>query len=295
MKIAITGASDLVGRALGARLRADGHEVVELVRREPHAGQVRWDVGSGLLDPRDLEGIDALVHLAGENIAGGRWTEERKRRIRESRTRGTALVASALTQLKSRPVLVSASAVGYYGDRGDEVLVEGARAGEDFLAQVCLAWEAAADPARDAGLRVVHPRFGVVLAKDGGAIAKMKAPFSMGAGGPPRDGPQFLRWIHLDDAAEAIRFALVTSTLRGPCNAVAPVATRNADFTRALGRAMSRPAVIPTPKFALRALFGEMADATLLASQNCVPRVLEQAGFSWKFPALDDALDDLLA
>ena len=294
MKIAITGASGLVGGALRSALSQDGHELVRLVRHAPRGpDELRWDVRAGELAPDELADVDALIHLAGENIAGGRWSEERKRRIRQSRADGTALVAKALAALSPdrRPAtLISASAVGYYGDRGDEVLSEESAPGEDFLAEVCQVWEAAAEPARAAGVRVVHPRLGVVLAAEGGALEKMRLPFSLGAGGPTGDGSQFMSWVHLADVVGIVRFALAHETLAGPINAVAPKAPRNREFTTALGRAMHRPALIPTPTFALRALFGEMADATLLASQNCVPAVLLREGYTWKYPELEGAL-----
>ncbi|MEZ4247777.1 MAG: TIGR01777 family oxidoreductase [Polyangiales bacterium] len=294
MKIAITGSSGLVGTALGEALRARGDEVVALVRRAPRtAGEVRWDPSERRVDVAGLEGIDALVHLAGENIADGRWTEARKRAIRESRVLGTEAVAQAVAELSSKPVLVSASAIGIYGDRGDAPLAEDAAPGEGFLAEVCVAWEHAAEAARLAGRRVVHPRIGIVLARDGGALGKMVTPFKLGVGGVLGTGRQFMSWVHVDDLVAQLLCAIDDPSLEGAFNAVAPEAVTNAQFTKALGRAVKRPTFLPVPRFAAKLAFGsELAEEALLASARVVPRVLSERGFTWRFASLDRALAD---
>ena len=294
MQVAITGASGLIGSALADALRADDVRVRPLVRRrEQLDGEaIYWNVRDSEIDTDALEGVDAVVHLAGENVAGGRWSDARKARIRDSRTVGTALLAGALASLRSKPkVLLSASAIGIYGDRGDETLTEDAEAGEGFLAEVCVAWEAAAAAAADAGLRVVHPRIGIVLSKEGGALAKMKTPFQLGMGGRMASGRQWMSWVHLEDVVRSLRFALETPSLRGAYNAVAPAPARNADFTKALGRALGRPTLLPVPGFALKlAVGGAFAEEALLASARCVPGALADAGFRFAFPDLDEAL-----
>lgn len=296
MRIGITGASGLVGTALRRSLEADGHRVAPFVRRPPAEGEIFWDPARGDLDASELEGLDAVVHLAGESVAGGRWTEERKRRIRDSRVHGTDLLARALAACARRPrVLVSASAVGFYGDRGDEVLDEEAGPGEGFLAEVCQAWEAAAEPARQAGVRVAHPRIGVVLAAEGGALAKMKGPFRLGLGGVIGTGQQFMSWVHRDDLVAMLRFAVDTEALEGPFNAVAPQPVRNAEFTKALGAALGRPTMLPLPAFAARLAMGrELADEMLLASTRCVPARLQSLGFTFRYPQLEAALRSVL-
>jgi len=292
MKIAVTGASGLVGSALVAALEDGGHRVVRLVRRQPEGdGEVRWDPAAGVLDPADLEGVDAVVHLAGESIASGPWTRERKRRIRDSRVDGTRLVASAVSAMAEPPrTLVSASAVGYYGDRGDRVLDEDAGPGEGFLAEVCQGWEAAADPARERGVRVVHPRIGMVLAADGGALAKMLLPFRLGVGGVLGPGDQYMSWIGLGDLVAVILHALGDGDLEGPVNAVAPAPVTNREFTRTLGRVLHRPTILPAPALALRLLLGEMAEELFLASTRAVPARLEGHGFTFRHPDLEGAL-----
>ncbi|MCA9614329.1 MAG: TIGR01777 family oxidoreductase [Myxococcales bacterium] len=294
MKIAITGSSGLVGTALGKALRTRGDEVVALVRRAPRsAGEVRWDPSERRVDVAGLEGVDALVHLAGENIADGRWTEARKRAIRDSRVLGTEAVAQAVAELSSKPVLVSASAIGIYGDRGDAPLTEDATPGEGFLAEVCVAWEQAAEAARVAGRRVVHPRIGIVLARDGGALGKMVTPFKLGVGGVLGSGRQYMSWVHVDDLVAQLLRAIDDTSLQGPFNAVAPEAVTNAEFTKALGRAVKRPTFLPVPRFAAKLAFGsELAEEALLASARVVPEVLTERGFAWRFPSLDRALAD---
>ena len=296
MKIVVTGASGLVGSRLVPSLEAKGHEVLRLVRNAP-AGprEVRWDPSKGTVDAAALEGVDAAVHLAGENLAEGRWTEEKKRRIRESRVKGTKLISETLAGLARKPeVLVSASAVGFYGDRGAEVLTEESAPGDDFLADVCREWERATAAAEGAGIRVVHTRFGVILSGEGGALKKMLFPFRMGVGGKLGSGRQYVSWVAIDDAVGAIEYALENKRLRGPVNVVAPQPVTNYEFTKALGGALSRPTIFPVPVFALRLLFGEMADATLLASQRADPSRLKESGFVFKHPDITGALRHVL-
>lgn len=290
-RVAVTGASGLIGGALCAALRAEACEVRRLVRGAPaSAGEVEWDPAAGRIDPDGLEGLDAVVHLAGENIAGGRWTPERRERILRSRVDGTALLARTLAALRRPPrVLLSGSAVGYYGDRGDEPLDETAPPGAGFLAEVCRAWEGAAEPARAAGIRVVHLRTGVVLSRRGGALPRMAAPFRRFVGGPIGGGRQWVSWIALDDEVGAIRHLMQAEDVAGPVNLVAPRPVPNAELARALGRALHRPAVVPTPAAALRLLFGEMA-AVLLDSTRAVPRALERSGYVFRHPELEPFL-----
>ena len=294
MKIAVTGASGLVGSALASFLTTGGHDVYRLVRRAARAGEIQWDPERGTLDPKSLEGIDAVVHLAGESV-GQRWSADVKRRILESRVRGTSLVATAAAAARPRPsVLVCASAVGYYGDTRDQVADERSPEGRGFLAEVASAWERAADPAREAGIRVVHVRLGVVLTPAGGALRKMLMPFKLGAGGVIGSGDQGFPWISIDDAVGVFHHALMQSSLAGPVNAVAPQITTNRDFTKALGRALSRPTILSMPAFAASLVFGEMGREMLLAGQRVDPRVLRAGGYRWTHTTLDAALRDLL-
>jgi len=296
LHVAVTGASGLIGSALTRRLMADGHRVSPLVRRPAGPGEISWDPASGRLESKDLEGLDAVVHLAGESV-GVRWTASRKARIRESRVRGTRLLTEALARTSRHPaVLVSASAIGIYGDRGDEILTESSApaAGDDFLASVTRDWENAADSARAAGIRVVHPRFGVVLSPAGGALAKMLWPFRLGLGGRIGSGAQWMSWISIDDVAGALLHLIRTASLSGPVNLTAPAPVRNRDFTRALGRVLSRPAVLPVPAAALRLVLGEMADAALLASARVRPDRLIGSGYQFVHPDLDTALRQML-
>ncbi len=296
MKIAITGSSGLVGTALAKALEARGDVVLRLVRREARGpGEVRWSPSTREVDVAGLTGVDAIVHLAGENIADGRWTDARKRSIRDSRVDGTHAVARAVAALGTRPALISASAIGIYGDRGDEALTEQAPPGSGFLAEVCVAWEAAADEARAAGARVVHPRIGIVLARDGGALAKMALPFKLGVGGVLGDGRQYMSWVHLDDVVAMLVRAIDDATIVGAFNAVTGAVT-NAEFTKALGRALHRPTFLPVPRFAAKLAFGsELADEALLASAKVVPERLRALGFEWRFAELDRALADCVA
>jgi uncharacterized protein len=296
MRVAVTGSHGLIGSAVVASLRARGDQVVRLVRGEAAgADEISWQPHDGRIDAAGLEGIDAAVHLAGATLAS-RWTPEQKEAIRSSRLLGTGLVARTLAGLAAPPrVFVSGSAVGYYGNRGDEVLTESSGAGTGFLADVCREWEAAADPARRAGIRVTHPRFGVVLGGGGGILAKIVPIFKLGAGGPLGHGRQYLPWVAIDDAVGAILLALDRDGLDGPVNVVAPHAVTNREFTSALGHVIGRPAVIPVPAAALRALFGEMADEALLASQRVEPARLAAAEYRFRFGELEPALRRVLA
>ena len=280
----------MIGTALSAALRAGGHEVIGL-SRNPGPGDVRWNPALGELDFALLEGVDAVVHLAGASIAGGRWTEKRKQLIRDSRVAITSWLAESLARLDRKPaVLVSASAVGIYGNRGDELLDENSAPGSDFLAQLVVDWEQAADAARQEGIRVVHPRFGIVLSSQGGALAKMLPPFRLGLGGPIGSGEQWMSWITLGDVIGGIDHALADESLSGPVNFTTPNPVRNKDFVQALGGAVHRPAVIPLPAFALRLAFGEMADATLLASQRVMPVKLTASGYVTRHPEIGAAI-----
>jgi uncharacterized protein (TIGR01777 family) len=290
--IAITGSTGLIGSALAEELRAGGHTVRRLVRSERHRrpGDALWDPAAGRLDPHALDGIDAVVHLAGEPIAQ-RWTTEAKRRIRESRVRGTELLARTIASLARPPrVLVSGSALGIYGDRGDEELDEASAVGHDFLGAVATAWEAAAEPAARAGVRVVKIRTGLVLSPRGGALAKLLVPFRLGVGGRVGSGRQWVSWIGLDDAVGAIIYALGTEALVGPVNLAAPAPVTNAELTETLARVLRRPAIVPVPAFVMRLVFGEMGEATLLASQRMRPRRLLESGYRFRYPTLEAAL-----
>jgi uncharacterized protein (TIGR01777 family) len=297
MNILVTGASGLIGTALGPSLTSRGHEVTRLVRgQSPSEGKsARWDPMAGSIDASALAGVDAVVHLAGENIAE-RWTAAKKARIRDSRVKGTQLLCETLTRLPSPPkVLVSASAIGYYGDRGEETLTDDSPPGRGFLPEVCRAWEAAAEPARQQGIRVVHLRLGVVLSAAGGALAKMLPPFRLGLGGVLGSGRQYMSWIALDDVVGAIQHAIVTDALQGPTNAVAPNAVTNQEFTKTLGKVLGRPTAIPLPAFGARLMFGEMADELLLASARVQPTKLLASGYQFRYPELEDALRHVLA
>jgi uncharacterized protein (TIGR01777 family) len=294
--IAISGATGFLGSALRSFLAARGDRVLALTRPGSREPGIRWDPERGEIDAAALEGVDAAVHLAGENVAGGRWSDAQKRRIEQSRVQGTTLLARALAGLRRKPaLLISASAVGYYGARGPEAIDERAGPGSDFLARVCVQWEASAEPARQAGIRVVHPRFGIVLHPSGGALAKMLPAFRLLAGGKLGDGEQFMSWVALEDAVAALAFALATPALTGPFNVTAPEPVTNAEFTRALGAALSRPTMMTVPRFALRALFGEMAEVALLSGACVEPNKLLGHGFTFAAPTLAPYLERVLA
>jgi uncharacterized protein len=293
--VAITGASGMIGSALAASLRRDGREVRPVVRGRPAAGEIGWDPAKGTVDAAALEGVDAVVHLAGEPI-GERWNADKKKRIMESRRQGTRTIARAVAAMQRPPsVLVSASGVGYYGDRGDEILTEQSGRGNDFLAEVVSEWEAGVAAAEEAGIRTVRLRMGVVLSRSGGALARLLTPFQLGAGGRIGDGRQWMSWISLTDAVGVFRFVMDRSELRGVYNSVAPAPVTNAGFTRALGRVLGRPTFFPVPAAALRLAFGEMADATLLVSQRAEPTRLRDAGYTFQHATLEEALRAELA
>ncbi|MSR83925.1 MAG: TIGR01777 family protein [Candidatus Latescibacteria bacterium] len=295
MKILVTGSGGLIGAALVQSLRTQGNEVCCLKRGTTNGDGIGWDPEAGRLDAGALEGLDAVVHLAGENIAAGRWTPERKQRILASRVQGTQLLSERLASLTRRPsVLICASAVGYYGDCGTEELGEDSPPGRGFLAGVCRAWEEAAEPARAAGMRTARLRFGMVLSAEGGALARMLPPFRLGLGGRIGSGRQYLSWISLDDAVRALGHLLDRQDLSGPFNAVSPHPCTNAEFTRALGKVLHRPAVCPVPAWALRLALGEMADELLLASTRAMPRRLLESRFRFEHPGLEDTLRYLL-
>jgi uncharacterized protein len=290
VRVAIGGASGLIGSALVPVLRAEGHDVVRLVRRESHGpDEVAWDPAAGSLDPGALHGIDAIVNLSGENI-GQRWTGSRKRAIVESRTAATSLLARTAAALDPRPsVFVSAGGVGVYGDRGDEIVTEESTLGSGFEADVVRAWEAARDPAREAGIRVVDFRQGMVLSKEGGALQRMLLPFKLGVGGRVGSGRQWWTWVGIDDVTAAYSFAL-RSELAGAVNLSSPNPVTSKQFTDALGKAVRRPTVFPAPAFAIRLVYGEMGDNVLLRGRRALPARLLDAGFEFSAPTIDVAL-----
>ena len=297
MKILVSGSHGLVGKALVRSLTGDGHEVIRLVRGEHALGspEVGWQPQQGRIDVEHLEGIHAVVHLAGENIASGRWSAEKKKAIRESRVKGTALLSNALAQLSRPPsAFLSASAIGYYGDRGDESLTEKSAPGKDFLSSVCVEWEAATRPAVEKGIRTIYTRFGIILDPNEGALGKMLPPFRMGVGGRVGDGKQWMSWIALDDVVNGLKFLIEDELVQGPVNFVAPEPVRNTEFTATLGRILKRPTFFPIPAFGARLAFGEMADALLLSSQKVEPSVLEDKGFMFTWPTLEPALRHLI-
>ena len=286
----------MVGGALSAMLKREGHQVTHLVRRPASGeGECPWNPGAGTIDAGALEGLDAVVHLAGESIASGRWNAAQKARILNSRVQGTRLLSETLAALKNRPaVLVSASAIGYYGDRGAEEVDESSAPGTGFLAEVCQAWEAATQPAQAAGIRTVSPRIGVVLAREGGALPRMLLPFRLGLGGRLGSGTQYMSWISLEDLLGILRFALDSTALSGPVNAVAPNPVTNAEFTRVLARTLRRPALFTAPAFAIRLALGEMGQELLLSGARVLPRKLPDAGYSFRHAELASALRSVL-
>lgn len=295
-RIVVTGPTGLVGSHLVARLERSGVSVVRGVRTPTNKpNEMYWNAEAGEIDSGKLEGADAVVHLAGENISAHRWTAAFKQRIRDSRLKGTRLVSDAIAHARVKPkTFLCASAIGYYGDRGDEMLTESSSPGHDFLADVCRDWEAACDSARQAGVRVVNARTGVVLSPDEGALAKMLTPFKLGLGGKIGDGRQYMSWISIDDEAAALEFILANSSISGPANLASPQPVTNAEFTKTLGRVLSRPTIFPMPAFAARLAFGEMADALLLSSTRVAPEALATGGFRFEYAGLEEALRHLL-
>ena len=297
MKILVSGSHGMVGKALVSSLTNDGHEVIRLVRHEHTLGapEIEWQPDEGRIDAQHLEGLDVVVHLAGESIASGRWTNDKKRAIRESRVKGTSILSETLARLNRPPSLfLSASAIGYYGNRGDELLTETSAPANDFLSSVCIEWEQASKPAAEKGIRTVNMRFGIILDANEGALAKMLTPFRMGVGGRVGSGKQWMSWIALDDVVGAIKFVMEDNSVSGPVNFVAPNPVTNAEFTSTLGRVLSKPTIFPVPAFAARIAFGEMADALLLSSQRVDPRVLQDKGYLFNWPTLEPALTKIV-
>ena len=296
MRVVVTGSSGLIGTALTDELRRRGDEVVRLVRREPGPGEVPWDPARGEIDAAALEGADAVVHLAGVGIGDSRWTEAHKRAVLDSRVQGTTLVARTMASMADKPrVLVSASAIGYYGDRGDDVLTEESRAGTGFLTDVVRQWEGATAAAEDAGVRVAHIRSGLVLSPAGGALKQMLLPFRLGAGGRIGSGRQWWSWIAIDDEVGAILHVIGADALRGPVNLTAPNPVTNAEFTKTLGRVLGRPTLLPTPTLALKVLFGgDAVEEMFLGGQRVVPAMLQASEYEFRHSALEPALRTLL-
>jgi hypothetical protein len=296
MNILVTGSSGLVGSALVFQLSSKGHSVKTLVRRAPkHPSEIRWNPPQSGPTPEQLQGIDAVIHLAGESIADGRWTEAKKTAIKDSRMLGTKILSDAVSRMPAPPkVMISASAIGYYGDRGTETLKEDSPAGRGFLPEVCQAWEAATAPAIQKKVRVVQLRFGFILSPVGGALAKMLLPFKLGLGGVLGSGNQYMSWIALDDALGVINYALFGDAIFGAVNTVAPQAVTNGEFTKTLGRVLSRPTILPLPAFVARLAFGEMADALLLCSAHVEPTYLIRSNYRFQYPDLEGALRHLL-
>jgi uncharacterized protein (TIGR01777 family) len=292
MNILVSGSRGLLGTELIPRLKASGHQVRRLVRsaKDATASDYIWDPIKGEIQG-DLKNIDGAIHLAGESIASGRWTDEKKKEIRESRIKGTTFLSETLAQLQPLPkVLVCASAIGYYGDRGGELLDEESSCGKGFLAELCRDWESSTSPASDAGIRVVNVRIGVALSPKGGALGKMLLPFQLGAGGIIGDGKQYMSWISIDDVAQAIVFCVDNESLSGPVNLTAPEPVPNSEFTRAMGAVLHRPTFFPMPDFAARLALGEMADELLLSSAKVLPKKLQAAGFKFAYPEVEGAL-----
>lgn len=297
MRILLSGSHGLVGTALRARLEEEGHKVISLVRYTPSydSEEIEWNPERYSIALAQLEGFDSVIHLAGESIAEGRWTEEKKRRIRDSRIRGTQLLAETLSSLKARPAsFLCASAIGFYGNRADQILTEESSAGSDFLAGVCVDWEKACVEAAQKNVRVCNLRFGVILDAQEGALAKMLPPFRMGIGGKIGTGRQWMSWIALADVISAITFLLAEQGISGPVNVVAPNPVTNAEFSKTLGKTLSRPTFFAVPAFGARLAFGEMADALLLSSQRVLPTRLQEATFHFEYPKLEHALREIL-
>ena len=290
-KIVVSGASGLIGSALVPELERAGHRVVRLVRRDTrNSGEMRWSPSAHLFDERLISDVDVIVNLAGETI-GRRWSDTRRRRIRDSRVAGTDAIVTAIQKMSKHPItLINASAVGYYGNRGNDTLDEAQPVGRGFLADICKQWESAAKPATRYGARVVMIRLGIVLSPNGGVLDRMMLPFKLGVGGRLGSGKQWMSWIAIDDLVRAVSWIIDHPEISGPVNMVSPNPVTNAEFTKTLGTALHRPAILPMPAPALRAIFGAMADETLLASQRAYPFVLQGAGFEFQTPTLDEAL-----
>ena len=297
MRVLITGASGLVGRELQKSLAAKGYDMLLASRSEPADEQhIQWTVEEGFAEPEKLEGLDAFVHLAGENVSGLRWTEEKKRSIRDSRVLGTRNVVTAISKLKNRPkVFVASSAIGFYGERGDEEITESSAAGDNFLAEVSKAWESESRRAEDAGIRTVLLRTGIVLTKEGGALGTMLTPFKLGVGGVVGSGKQWMSWISMEDHIAVINYVIENENIRGAVNSVSPNPVTNEEFTKTLGDVLYRPTFLPVPEFAVSMVFGEMGDALLLASTKVLPKRLEDAGFQFKYPQLKPAIENAVA
>lgn len=298
MKILITGASGLIGKELQASFGEKGYEMLLASRSQPRdENHILWNMDTGFEDkdlPR-LEALDAVIHLAGENVSGLRWTDEKKKAIRDSRIFGTRTIIEAFARLEKKPkVFISGSAIGFYGDRGNDEMTETSSAGDTFLAIVCKEWEAESRRAEDMGIRTVLLRTGVVLSKDGGALATMLTPFKLGVGGVVGTGKQWMSWVSLDDVVAIINFALENQSLRGAVNVVSPNPATNEEFTKELGTVLYRPTFLPLPKFAINLMFGEMGDALLLSSTRVAPKRLQELGFKFEFPHLKQALGHAL-
>ncbi|MBX2860205.1 MAG: TIGR01777 family oxidoreductase [Vampirovibrio sp.] len=296
MKILVSGSHGLVGSALIPFLKTGGHEIVRLVRSNAVGpNQIRWDMEKQLIDTAALEGFDAVIHLAGENIANGRWSAAKKKKIFDSRVHGTRFLADTLAKLDSPPkVFISASAIGYYGNAGDEILSEVSDPGKGFLADTCWNWESASDALKQKDVRVVHARFGVVLSPKGGALAQMLPIFQLGGGGPLGNGKQYLSWVALDDVVGALGFLLNKPDAEGPYNIVGPEPVSNKEYSRTLGKVLMRPAFAPVPGLAVRAMFGEMGDELLLSSTRVEPARLQETGYKFQCPTLERALRQVL-
>lgn len=296
MKVLITGASGLIGKALQRSFEEKGWEMLLASRNEPKDDKhIKWTVEDGFSQPERLEGIDGVVHLAGESVNGLRWTDEKKKAIRDSRVIGTRNVVDAISKLNDKPkVFVASSAIGFYGERGDEELTESSSPGTGFLPEVCKEWEAESRRAEDAGIRTVLLRTGIVLSKDGGALGTMLTPFKLGVGGVVGSGKQWMSWISLEDQVAIINFVIENENIRGAVNAVSPNPATNEEFTKTLGDVLYRPTILPLPEFAVSMLFGEMGDALLLASTKVTPKRLLDAGFEFKYPELKPAIENAL-
>lgn len=295
MRVLITGASGLIGKALQKSFDEKGEEILRASRKEPKStNDIQWNPDTGFADEdlARLEGLDVVIHLAGENIAGFRWTDEKKKAIRDSRVHGTRTLIEAFARLEKKPnVFVSASAIGFYGDRGDDEMTETSSAGDTFLAETTKEWESESRRAEDMGIRTVLLRNGIVLSKEGGALATMMTPFKFGVGGVIGSGKQWMSWVSLDDAVAAINFAIENEKMRGAVNVVSPNPVTNEEFTKTLGEVLYRPTFLPLPEFAVNLVFGEMGDALLIDSTRVTPKRLLDAGFKFEFPELKTALE----